>query len=190
MQLTLKMVQFTFHYHFWTFYITCNLTSCIPLFSRVIFTYKAEAHKSRLDANWLKDNVQLASTPPVLAQQESNAAAALLQTLLVSDSSAVGSAVHCLIMTTLHVIWSNPFQGSLWLSTLYLLFRNTTLSGMIKHSEDISSSVSKSKWPLCANRFHEIVIKLKEMREEMDVGANWENDVQDVPIDGNTLIMK
>lgn len=51
------------------------------------------------------DNLQLASkTPLVLAQQESNAAAALLQTLLVSDSSAVGSAVHCLVMTTLHVI--------------------------------------------------------------------------------------
>ena len=61
---------------------------------------------------------------------------------------------------------------------------------MIKHSEDISSSVSKSKWPLCANGFHKIVIKLKEMREEMDVRANWENDVQDVPINGNNLIVK
>ena len=136
MQLTLEMVQFTFYYHLWTFYIMCNLTSHVLLFSWVIFSYKAEAHKSRLDANWLKDNVQLASkTPLVLAQQESNAAAA--QFKLYWSQIAAGSAVHCLVMTTIHVIWSNPFQGSLWLFTLYLLFRNTTLSGMIKHSEDL-----------------------------------------------------
>ena len=31
MQFTLEMVQFTFYYHFWTFYIMHNLMSCTPL---------------------------------------------------------------------------------------------------------------------------------------------------------------
>ena len=61
---------------------------------------------------------------------------------------------------------------------------------IIWNDQTFRRPVSKSKWPLCANGFHEIIIKLKKMREEMDVGANWENNVQDVPIDGNTLIMK
>ena len=42
MQLTLRMVQFTFYYHFRTYYIMCDLTLCALPFSCPIFTYKAE----------------------------------------------------------------------------------------------------------------------------------------------------
>ena len=42
MRLTLGMVQFTFYYHFRTYYIMRNLTLCAPPFSHLIFVYEAE----------------------------------------------------------------------------------------------------------------------------------------------------
>ena len=42
MQLTLRMVQFTFCYHIQTFYVMCDLTSCATLLFCLIFLYEAE----------------------------------------------------------------------------------------------------------------------------------------------------
>ena len=68
--------------------------------------------------------------------------------------------------------------------------QNTTLSGMIRHPEDISGTISELKWPFCGTGFHEIVIKLKDMRVGMDIGADWESDCQDVPVEGDSPILK
>ena len=61
---------------------------------------------------------------------------------------------------------------------------------MIRHPEDLSGSVTEMKWPFRASGFHEIVLKLKDMRVGIDVGADWQSDVQDVPVEGDSPIMK
>lgn len=151
-------------------------------------------------------NIQLEESL-ALELQDSNAAVALIQALKNTDGDTTAvTAVHNLLMVTLCRIRSNPFETSPCPFVLFLIFKNTTLSGMIRQPEDISGIISELKWPLRATGFHEIVIRLKDIKArenvgmemgenvgaevEENVGADWQSEVQEVSVEGDSPILK
>jgi hypothetical protein len=90
-----------------------------------------------------------------------NAANRLLHDLSANSDQTLVS-VHTLLVSVLREPRADPFQGSLSPFTLFFIFNNTTSSGMIKHPEDISGTISEMKWPLRAAGFYQIVIELQE----------------------------
>jgi hypothetical protein len=138
--------------------------------------------------------IQLGNAQPLaLELPHSNAAAALIQALKSSDNSKsaealVNTAIHRLLMATLHQARFGTLRCPF---TLFLVFINTKLSGVTRNPDDISGSVSELKWPLRAAGFHEIVVKLKEVKVGADA-ADWQSEVdsEEVIVEGDSPILK
>jgi hypothetical protein len=132
------------------------------------------------------------TAPLKLELPESNAAAALLETLRTKDEGgfSISIAIHRLLLVTLRQLRSNPFETTPCTFALFLIFKNTAASGAIKPPEEISSTISELKWPLRAAGFHEIVLKLKEAKIGLQTGADWQSDAQHGSAEGESPILK
>lgn len=89
----------------------------------------------------------------------SNAAAVLLNALQGNESLPL--AIHRQIMSILQEPRTQGGSALPSIVTLFIVFRNTMPSGMIKHPEDISGTLSELKWPLRGSCFWDMVQKLK-----------------------------
>lgn len=129
--------------------------------------------------------------PLALEPIDSKAAVDLIQALKIDDGGSKAiTAIHHLLMGTLHQLRSNPFETSSSPFTLFLIFKNTKPTGTIKEPDEISTTITELKWPLRATGFHEIVVRLKDIRVGVDVGGDWQSEVQEVSVEGDSPILK
>jgi hypothetical protein len=94
----------------------------------------------------------------ILPTAASNAAAVLLNAL--KGQKLLPLAIHRLIIS---ILQEPRLQGGSALPSivsLFIIFRNTMPSGMIKHPEDVSATLSELKWPFRGSSFWDIVQKL------------------------------
>jgi hypothetical protein len=108
-----------------------------------------------------------------LSTGASNAATVLLNALKGNESLPL--AIHRQISSILQEPRTQGSSGRPAVVALFIIFRNTMPSGMIKHPEDINGTLSELKWPLRASSFSEMVQKLKgvailESEAEADEG--------------------
>jgi len=128
--------------------------------------------------------------PLKLELPDSKAAATLIQALKSTDgNNAAVSAIHRLLMVTLCRQRANPFETTPSSFALFLIFKNTNLSGMIKRPEDISRIITEFKWPMRAAGFHEIVLRLRDIRLGVE-GVDWQSEVEEVSVEGDSPILK
>jgi hypothetical protein len=104
-----------------------------------------------------------------LSTSISNSTVVLLNALrgnAANESLPLQVAIHRQIMSILQEPRAQGTGSSLpSIATLFIIFRNTMPSGMIKHPEYISGTLSELKWTLRATSFWDIVLKLKEITD-------------------------
>jgi hypothetical protein len=111
--------------------------------------------------------------PLTFSNALSNAASILLEKLRSQDTH---EAVHRLLMAILRDIRVDPYQKALPACTLYVVFSNTTASGMITYPDQISGKISHLKWSLRATGFHDICMQLKKLNPLQDDATNLQLD--------------
>lgn len=91
----------------------------------------------------------------------SEASHRLLESLRSPDSgTTLADAIHHLLMSLLQEPRTIPFNTSMSLCALFIVFRNVTESGQIKNPEDIRGTLTELKWPFRASAFREITVQL------------------------------